>query len=139
MQERKVEKLENTLEAALKRIEHLEQELKRPSVVEFDKTIDDKISKISSIIEEKLKSILTSQELTAGISYVNGLTCNINNNTLAAHCKSTGQDLPTLAMYAVDSPTYQLIRTILSGTRSFESPGHPGGRDDTSNQSTPPV
>jgi hypothetical protein len=71
MQEKKVEKLENTLEAALKRIEHLEQELKRPSVVEFDKTMDDKISELSSIIEEILKSIVTSQELTVGIRYMN--------------------------------------------------------------------
>jgi hypothetical protein len=139
MQERKVDKLENTLEATLKRIEHLEQELKRPSVIVLDKTMEDKISELSSIIEEKLKSIVTSQELTAEISYVNRLTCNINNRTLSAHCKSTGQDIPKLATYAVDSPTYQLIRTILSGMRSVESPGHPGGRDDTSNQSAPSV
>jgi predicted RNase H-like nuclease (RuvC/YqgF family) len=85
MQERKVEKLTNTLEATLKKIEHLEQEQKRPSVVEFDKTMDDKISELSSIIEEKIKLIVTSQELTAGISYVNGLTGNINNKTLTAH------------------------------------------------------
>jgi predicted nucleic acid-binding Zn-ribbon protein len=64
-QERKLKRLENTLEAALKRIEHLEQELKRLSVVEFDKTIDDKVSELSSIIEAKIKPIITSQELTA--------------------------------------------------------------------------
>jgi predicted RNase H-like nuclease (RuvC/YqgF family) len=138
-QERKAEKLANTLAAALKRIEHLEQELKRPSVVEFKKTMEDNISELSSITEEKIKPIITIQELTARISYMNGLAGNINNKTLAAHCKSIGQDLPKLAMYAVDLPTYQLIRAIFSGTRSVESPGHPGGRDDISNQSAPPV
>jgi hypothetical protein len=101
--------------------------------------MDDKISELSSIIEEKIKPIAISQELMAGISYVNVLAGNINNKTLAAHCKSKGHDLPKLAMYAVDSPTYQLIRAILSGMRSVESPGHPGGRDDISNQSAPPV
>jgi hypothetical protein len=87
--------------------------------------MDDNISELSSIIEEKIKPITTSHELTAGISYVNGLAGNINNRTLPAYCKLTGQDLPKLAMYALDSPMYQLIHTILSGTRSVESPGHP--------------
>jgi ribosome-binding ATPase YchF (GTP1/OBG family) len=136
-QEITVNRLSSSLELALDKIAKLISELTNPPTFQFDKNLDDKISELSSLIDEKLKPLVLQQEFTTELNYVNGMTANMNNNIF--HCTSTGQRLPNLSKYAVDVPTYKLVRDIFNATGPTEDQGHSGGRNEGATQSAKPV
>jgi hypothetical protein len=131
--------LESNLESALTKIKALEQQLNKHRTVEFDSNIDDKISKLSSIIDTKLKPIILQQEFSNELCYVNYMTGNMNNQIISSHCTSTGQDLPKLGTYAVDVTTYHSARSSSTGPQQNATTGHTGRQDDGASQSAPPV
>jgi hypothetical protein len=63
-QEITVNRLASSLELALEKIAKLEQELTNPPTIQFDKNLDDKISELSSMIDEKLKPLVLQQAFT---------------------------------------------------------------------------
>jgi hypothetical protein len=134
-----VTNLVSNLEAALAKIASLELQLKTPLIIEYDRNIDDKISELSSLVDEKLKPVLLHQDISTELCFVNNMTGNMNNQIISDHCNSTGQDLPKLGTYAVDVTTYHSIRANFKATQTYETTGHPGGQDDGASQSAPPV
>jgi hypothetical protein len=134
-----VTNLASNLEAALAKIASLELQLNKPRVIEYDRNIDDKISELSSIVDEKLKPVLLQQDFSTELCYVNNMTGNMNNQILSDHCNSTGQDIPKLGTYAVDVTTYHSVRASFNATQTNDTIGHPGGQDDGASQSAPPV
>jgi hypothetical protein len=134
-----VTNLASNLEAALAKIASLELQLKTPLIIEYDRNIDDKISELSSLLDEKLKPVLRQQTISTEICYVNNMTGNRNNKIITDHCNSTGQDLPKLGMYAVDVTTIDSVRANYIAARPSHTTGHPGGQDDGASQSAPPV
>jgi hypothetical protein len=138
-QEITVNILSSSLELALEKIAKLEHELSNPPTIQFDKNLDYKISELSSLIDEKLKPLVLQQAFTKELNYVNGMTSNMNNKIFTDHCTSTGQGLPNLGAYAVDVPTYKLVRDIINASGPTTDHGHSGGRNDGATQSAPPV
>jgi hypothetical protein len=129
-QEITVNRLSSSLELALGKIAKLENEIINPPTIQFDKSLDDKSSELSSLIDEKLKPLVLQQEFTKELNYVNGTTANMNTKISTDHCTSTGQGLPNLGTYAVDVPTYKLVRDIFNATGPTADQSHSGGRSE---------
>jgi hypothetical protein len=138
-QELTVNRLASSLELALEKIAKLEHELANAPTIQFNKNVDDKISELFSLIDEKLKPLVLQQAFTKELNYVNGMTANMNNKTFTDHCTSTGLELPNLGAYAVDVPTYKLVQDIINASGQTTDHGHSGGRNDGATQSAPPV
>jgi chromosome segregation ATPase len=56
-----VTNLASNLEAALAKIASLELQLKKPRIIEYSRNIDDKISELTSIVDDKLKPVFLQQ------------------------------------------------------------------------------
>jgi hypothetical protein len=56
-----VTNLASNLEAALAKITSLELQLQKQRIIEYDRNINDEISELSSIIDDKLKPVLLQQ------------------------------------------------------------------------------